>query len=129
MRTSLLLSTGLLCIVLFNPAACQSSFARVHNSDIAQSWQEDYARIQKEIAEYQAGTLSRAIAEETMRIMDENARILSSDRDVVDIQLRRLQALVDYLENMPGAPDLQDEQDALNRLRVKSGPIGPAKAG
>jgi hypothetical protein len=129
MRTSLLLSTGLLCIVLFNPAACQSSFAGAHNSDIAQSWQEDYARIQKEIAEYQAGTLSRASAEETMRIMDENARILSSDRDVLDIQLRRLQALVDYLENMPGAPDLQDEQDALDRLKVKSVPIGPAKAG
>jgi len=129
MRISPLLSTGLLCIVLFNPAAYQSSFAGSHNSDIAQSWQEDYARIQKEMAEYQAGTLSKAVAEETMRIMDENARILSSDRDVLDVQLRRLQALVDYMRNMPGAPDLRDEQDALDRLMLKSAPIGPAKAG
>jgi len=86
-------------------------------------------RIQKEMTEYQADTLSKTGAEEAVRMMDENARIFSSDRDVLDVQLRRLQALVDYLEDMPGAPNLQDEQDALNRLKLKSASIGPARPG
>ncbi len=111
MRTPLLLNAGLLCNVFFNLAAHQSGFAAAHNSDIIQSWHNDYARIQKEIAEYQKSTLSGTAAEQAVRMMNKNARILSSDRDVLDVQLRRLQALMDCLENMPTAPDLQHERN------------------
>ena len=95
------------------------SVARASKSDITQSWHEDYARIQREIATHQADTLP---------IMDEAARVLDSDRDVLDVHLRRLQTLVDTLKNMEGGPNLQNEQDTLNRLKLKSASMGPTKA-
>jgi hypothetical protein len=89
------------------------------------SWQEDYARIQKEIAEYRESQVSGT--EPLIPVMDEHARILASDRDVLDVQLRRLQALLDALKNMLRAPNLQEEQDALDRLRLKSASMEPSK--
>ena len=100
-------------------AIIQTCNATVANTDITKSWQDDYIRIEKEIAEYKNG------AEQTVAMMDDHARILSSDRDVLDVQLRRLQALIDFLKEMPNAPGLHDEQKALNRLKLQSAAVEP----
>ena len=95
--------------------------------DIRASWQEDYARIQTEIAEHKKAQASPTGTPGPIPIMDEHARILGSDRDVLDVQLRRLGALLDALKDMSRAPDFQDEQEALARLRLKGASAEPGK--
>jgi hypothetical protein len=58
-------------------------------------------------------------------MMDDHARILCSDRDVLDVCLRRLQALLDHLMAMPGPPNLKNEQDTLDGLKQRSASIKP----
>lgn len=115
-------------VVVFTLAAFQNSFAEAANNEIRHSWQEDYARIQRELTQHQTGPLSELGTKEVIPIMDKNARIVSSDRDVLDVQLRRLQALLNTLGNMPGSPCLQDEQDELNSLKLKNASLGLATA-
>ena len=114
-------------IVVFSLGAAPTSFADV-GIDIRQSWQEDYARIQKEMTQHKASPLSQSGLKSSMPMMDRHARIWHSDRDVLDVQLRRLQALLHALQNMPGTPDLREAQDALNRLKQKSASLGLATA-
>jgi len=126
LRTLSFLSTVILCL-----AVVPGSFAEAGNAGITQSWNEDYARIQREITQHQAHPSSKSDIQ-ILPIMDRHARILSSDRDVLDVQLRRLQALLSLLKNMSGAPalqDEQDEQDELNSMKAKSGSIGLTEKG
>lgn len=97
-------------------------------SDIRQSWQEDYARIQGEMAHHRVESSAHTGQDPAIPIMDQHARIWNSDRDVLDVQLRRLQALLHTLRGMSDAPDLQEELDALNNLKSKSTSLEPDKA-
>jgi hypothetical protein len=56
--------------------------------------------------------------------MDGHAQILSTDRDVLDVHLRRLEALLACLEEVPTAPSFEDERDKLKRLKLKNTQIG-----
>ncbi len=128
MRTSSFFSKGLPCLAIFVLAGYQSCFAGTANDDITQSWHEDYARIQKEMAQHHSSELSNFGTEHVMPMMDKHAQILSSDRDVLDVQLRRLEALLACLEQMPSPLCLKDEWDELNGLKAKSARIGLANA-
>lgn len=86
------------------------------DADIVKSWEDDYARIQKEMVLHRAGNLSS----EALPMLDQNALILDSDRDVLDVQLRRLQALLDCLKGMSPEADWTDEQDDVDRLKSES---------
>ena len=110
-------------IVVFFLGGVPSSFAEVI-AEIRQSWLADYARIQMEITQHKADPLSQSGLKSSMPMMDRHARILHSDRDVLDVQLRRLQVLLHTLKTMPGSPDLREAQDALDRLKLKSVSIG-----
>jgi hypothetical protein len=96
---------------------------------ISRSWQEDYDRIQQEIAEHRSGALMKSGAEEAPSLMDKNALIWDSDRDALDVQLRRLQALLDHLKTMPGAPDLTEEEAMLKILQQQDSQTVLAKTG
>jgi len=116
-------------VVVFTLAAYQSSYVEAASSEIRQSWQEDYVRIQREMTQYQTGPLSKSGTREILPMVDKHARILSSDRDVLDVQLRRLQALLNTLKNMPGSPGLQDEQEELDNLTLKNASFALANTG
>jgi hypothetical protein len=107
-------------VLVFTLAAHSGPAPQAGAADMTQSWLEDYARIQGEITQYQTNPLSESSLEHVMPMMDKQARILRSDRDVLDVQLRRMQALLTHLKSMPGAPDLQNEQAELNRLKQQS---------
>ena len=49
--------------------------------------------------------------------------ILTSDRDQVDVVLRRTGALLAYLRSMPGAPDFSAEEARLARLKADAAGI------
>ncbi len=51
---------------------------------------------------------------------NEHSLILDSDRDPLDIILRRSRALLADLEAMPKAPDLKDLSDELTKLQAKA---------
>ncbi|NQV34383.1 MAG: hypothetical protein HQ515_16940, partial [Phycisphaeraceae bacterium] len=114
-------------IVVFSLGAATSSFAEV-SDEIRQSWQADYARIQMEITQHKADPLSQSGLKSSLPMMDRHACILHSDRDVLDVQLRRLQALCHTLKTMPGLADFREAQDELDRLKLKSASIGLATA-
>ncbi len=52
--------------------------------------------------------------------LDPAATLLDSDRDPLDIVVRRLVPLVEKLSSMPGAPDLKAEQAELARLQKET---------
>lgn len=60
--------------------------------------------------------LQRRVAEEAYR---PEALILDSDRDPVDIVLRRTEALLSHIEKMADAPDLSDLRKRLARLKIR----------
>lgn len=101
-----------------------ASPAADHADSIARSWKDDYVRIQKEIELRR----KRKSTERPLPILNENACILHSDHDVLEVHLRRLGALLDYFETMPNAPDLGEERRELERIREKAAGLEDADA-
>ena len=49
--------------------------------------------------------------------------IFASDRDPVDVVLRRTEALLAHIKAMPGAPDLSDQKGELSQLKTKNAAV------
>ena len=49
--------------------------------------------------------------------------ILASDRDPVDVVLRRTEAMLVHIRTMPGAPDLSAQENELSQLKTKNAAI------
>jgi hypothetical protein len=58
-----------------------------------------------------------AIAAQTFRA---ESLILPSDRDQLDVVVRRAEALLTHIEAMPGAPDLSVQEGELSQLKTKN---------
>ncbi len=89
-------------------------------------WQDDYDRMEKELALWKKRASSDAAMEFTY--MDRNCLVLDSDRDALDIQIRRLEALQKRLKQMAPSLDLTDETQELNRLKDASTQTPPGNA-
>jgi len=74
---------------------------------------DEYQRLAREIEQYQEQGYPERLIEEAFR---RDALIMDSDRDPLDVILRRTQALASHLTGMTGAPDLSSEQKALEAL-------------
>ncbi len=57
-------------------------------------------------------------------VYNSQSLILSTDRDYVDVVLRRVTALVEHMETMRQAPDLSDERSQLMSLTARAQSIG-----
>lgn len=62
----------------------------------------------------QSGARADVLAEQTFH---RQALFFETDRDPVDVVLRRTATLVEHLENVPGAPNFDGEQARLDALR------------
>jgi hypothetical protein len=60
---------------------------------------------------------------------DINAALMESDRDPMDVELRRTRALLEDLKRMPGASDFTDLEEQLASLELKKRNEGLAKTG
>jgi len=63
------------------------------------------------------------IAKVAHQVLNRQSLIWETDRDPVDIALRRTRALLDDLEQMPGAPDLSPLEDRLAALEAANGRV------
>jgi len=74
---------------------------------------DEYARLTSEIEQTQKQALPGRLREEAFR---QDALIFESDRDPVDVVLRRTEALLKHLRGMEASPDLSAERVALDSL-------------
>lgn len=128
MRIASVFGKTVICLVFFVLAGYQSSLSGADGNDITRSWQEDYARIEKEVVQHGSAESSGLGRINVMPMMDRQAKILDSDRDVLDVHLRRLGALLNCLANGSISLDLQEEQDEFSRLKSESRSIEPVDA-
>ncbi len=100
---------------------------------VADDWADQYAELTELLAQRPAdggwGPVSgEALREQTLR---PEALLLGTDRDPLDVLIRRARALRSDLQRMPGAPDLSAEAVELERLgeRAAATPVsdGPAR--
>jgi hypothetical protein len=86
--------------------------------------QTQFAALKKLIDQFQNDTKVRrrwqAITAQTFR---SESLISASDRDPVDVVLRRTNALLAHLKSMPGAPDFSAEEKQLAQLKTKGAKI------
>ncbi len=116
------------CVVIFAFSNGPSCFA-AGNRDLVQAWQADFARIQREIEQFRSGELSNRKEQPALPIMDAQARIFATDRDPLNVQLRRLDALLNHLEKMSAGVDLRGAREKLQAVQVESGRIAFDTAG
>lgn len=94
----------------------QQDVGLADHTAVERSWEEDYRRIADEIVQFR-NDVAQA---EAMPMLDEAARVRLSDRDVLDVHLRRLEALLDHLENAPTPSSLQEDRREFERLKARS---------
>jgi hypothetical protein len=98
--------------------AVQSASKHIRSNSKDES-QTEFATLKRLIAQFQTDPKVRqrwqAIAAQTFRA---ESLILPSDRDPVDVVLRRTDALLAHLKSMPNAPDFSAEQARLAQLKI-----------
>ncbi len=96
--------------------------------DLAKSWEEEYIYITDLIV--QKGLLhSESTFLSSARIKDEQALIQSSDRDPLDVELRRTEALLKCIQNMTGATDLSTQKRHLSEISQIASNLQPVVTG
>lgn len=114
----MILSLGILLCALTLSAATPPD-AVVHD------WMDEYARIGKQIA----GDVRKQPAAAEM--LDRNALILASDREPLDVAVRRARALIEYLKAGSGGDDMDGcgrELDDIVQRSAVAGGTAEAKA-
>ena len=81
--------------------------------DLASRWENEFNLIRSELSER---TRFEALAAQTYC---KEALIAKDDRDPTDVILRRTEALLADIEELPDAPDLTARQEALAQLKAK----------
>ncbi|MFA6245198.1 MAG: hypothetical protein WC655_29920, partial [Candidatus Hydrogenedentales bacterium] len=102
-------------------------FVTVSLSWCVSAFGDEFAVLQEDVRRHAEGqTDSARLAREAL---DPEALILDSDRDPLDVILRRSQALLDDLQGMPNAPDLSAAAKDLSELRAKCEAVPPGDPG
>jgi hypothetical protein len=105
------------------------------SSSVEAGWVEQYHQLEKEISNRHLQTeqgLAKAGAEEPgAYILDRQALVWDSDRNPVDIQLRRTEALLNHLKTLPNAPNLEELENQLDELKsqISQPVLGKTTAG
>ena len=86
---------------------------------------ETYRQLQQELAKRPHGEAAERVASQAFR---PEALVLDTDRDPLDILLRRTAALLHCLQAMPNGPDLSAEVTELAKLRQQADGIEPPRA-
>jgi hypothetical protein len=112
-------------LILFLTAAIFATGKKTNISHIdlvSQETEIEYAYLQKQIEFYEKNDMPPALIEQSL---NNQALIHKSDRDPLDILLRRTNALLSHLQNLNGAPDVQKQARALAMLKNKADNISP----
>jgi len=88
------------------------------------SWQDDYRLI--ELAITKRSSDSKQADLESAFLLDAQAKIHPTDRDPLDVELRRWSALLGSLARLDKAPDLSESSKALDSIRTRSAKLDPA---
>ena len=122
-------------------AAAESVTAAASDEDgvapsVRRSWQADYKELADALAQRPAAAAAQPknqAAEAPAdayrvnpHILDPQALLSPSDRDPLDVELRRAFALLTHLEAMPGAPDLAGPAGRLRAIRTEAQALDPA---
>jgi hypothetical protein len=86
-------------------------------------WDRQYSELQEQIA---SRGLGKAASAESSPLLNANAGVLATDRDPLDVVLRRTQALIDRLGSM-GARSCASFQARLDDIKRRAGPSGLGK--
>ncbi|MCX6875215.1 MAG: hypothetical protein NTW21_15625 [Verrucomicrobia bacterium] len=89
---------------------------------VLRDWNDQYARIGKQLA----GDVRKQPAAAEM--LDRNALILDTDRDALDVAIRRARALLAHLQAASAAGDLDPLELELERLAQRGAATGPGAA-
>ncbi|MGD0898718.1 MAG: hypothetical protein ABR915_12850 [Thermoguttaceae bacterium] len=96
------------------------------DSGVVQSWEDEYAAIQAELARYaKTSSVERQVAR--THVLDVQSLVWESDRNPLDVVLRRTAALIDCLGSMPKAPDLAGARQELATIRDVARTVAPNK--
>jgi len=89
------------------------------------SSRDEYERLQQLIDFYRTHERPQRLLDEALR---RDALIWPSDRDPLDIVLRRSGALLEHLEGMEGTPDLRSEKQRLVLLHKRAAGVSVARS-
>ena len=92
---------------------CPILSAATPTDSVVRDWNDQYARTERQIAD----DAKRQPAADEM--LDRNALILESDRDPVDVALRRARSLIDFLKPRSAAADVERWESGLARIAVQ----------
>jgi hypothetical protein len=95
------------------------------NISITEDWLAQYDELKQKIASSHA--LAKRTASEDKLMADPNALILPSDRDPLDVVIRRTQATIEHISQMPNAPNFTSLLCRLNEL-INRAPQSLAKS-
>ena len=76
----------------------------------------EYTYIQKQIDFYSKNEMPLALMEQTLH---KEALVLPSDKDPLDVLLRRTKTLLNYFQDMENTPDFSREENELESLQVQ----------
>jgi hypothetical protein len=114
-----------LFFIIYSPVISLGSLTATNApASVKQEWLSQYDDLNKQITT----PLAKQAAIEASIIADKNALILPTDRDALDIVVRRTQALLDNISRMPKAPDLSKLRLRLNDVKSRVAGGGLAKA-
>ena len=74
----------------------------------------------------QTVTLDKVVKPE--QVMEPQALVLETDRDALDVVLRRTEALLNHLKVLPGAPDLSEHEASLANLKNENSSVAVSDA-
>ena len=95
------------------------------SGEVQQAWEDEFEQLGRRISTG-SGPAKRVVAESD--IADRSSLVLETDRDPLDVALRRVAALINNIKSMPEAPDLSSLEEQLDQIRRKSTSNGLAKA-
>lgn len=109
-------------MTLFRPLFVLTAILSVSAATLA----DEYVELEKQIARHAAGETNH---ERLLREAYHPAALIHvTDRDPLDIVLRRTQALLDDIRAMDGAPDLAAEATQLADLQQRAAAVAPGDA-
>ena len=91
---------------------------------VTKAWQADYRSTEQAIRARAADPAKAT--EDNADLLDAQAAILPTDRDPLDVALRRTAALLASIAKLDGAPDLADASRELGTLKSRAGKLDPA---
>jgi len=115
------------CLILWTVAGAFAAPAGGVSPQVRRSWQEDFKEIDKAIAQRRASEVTDS-AHENPHILDRQAPIWPTDRDPLDVELRRALALLAHLQALPDAPGLAAPAARLRTIRGQAEGLDPATA-